>query len=273
MSLNLFTFDSYKDYVNGWISNQPKSGHGLLGRLAKHLLVHPVVMSQVFRGSRDLTLEQAASVTAFVGLSDIERDYFLLLVNRDRAGTRELQAILDRQIKVLRKDSKELKTRIQHKALADDQKAIFYSHWYYSAIRLSLSIPGIQSASAIAEHLSLSPELVVRVLRFLLDCGLVTKHEGQLQMGPSVTHVGHDSPFVARHHTNWRLQGLRALDRNSSTSENSLFYSGPMALSEFAALNIRNDVVSLIERATKVAAHSDSEVLRCLNLDWFSPKE
>ena len=38
--------------------------------------VWSVVMSQVFRGDRELTPEQALGVTKFMGLSELERDYF-----------------------------------------------------------------------------------------------------------------------------------------------------------------------------------------------------
>ena len=90
--------------------------------------------------------------------------------------------------------------------------------------------------------------------------------KGRLDIGPQVTHMGHDSPFVNRHHANWRLKGLQYLE---NLSDNDLFCTGPMALSKEAAKSIRKSLVELIERSTKSAANSDSEVVRCLNIDWF----
>ncbi len=51
--------------------------------------------------------------------------------------------------------------------------------------------------------------------------------------------------------------------------KDNLFYTGPMALSKKAAEKIREAVIDLIEQATKEASVSDSETLRCLNIDWF----
>lgn len=52
-------------------------------------------------------------------------------------------------------------------------------------------------------------------------------------------------------------------------AESDLYYTGPMALSHDAADKIRKLLVELVEKATKTAASSDSEVLRCLTIDWF----
>jgi hypothetical protein len=109
--------------------------------------------------------------------------------------------------------------------------------------------------------------LVANVIRFLLEHKLIVQKGGLFDFGPQVTHVGHDSPFVNRHHANWRLKGLQAMD---TTTSKDLLYTGPMALSEEAAAAIRKLLVELIEKTTKLAADSESETLRCLNIDWFS---
>lgn len=52
-------------------------------------------------------------------------------------------------------------------------------------------------------------------------------------------------------------------------TDEDLYYTGPMALSNEAATEIRKKLVDLVEKATRIAAPSDSEILRCLNIDWF----
>lgn len=231
-----------------------------------HLEVNSVVMSQVFRGDRNLTLEQALAVTKFIGLTDLERDYFLLLVQRARASHHELAKVFSRQLDDLRGRASALKNRVKHQKFTDEDCATFYSHWYYSAIRLGISIPELSSTSMIAAHLKLERSMVAKVIEFLLGNKLVVEKNGRFELGPQVTHIGHDSPFVGRHHANWRLKALQAMDKKA---DSQLFYTGPMALSSEAAQSIRKRVIELIEKSTKTAAASNSEVLRCLNIDWF----
>jgi Domain of unknown function (DUF4423) len=224
-------------------------------------------MSQVFRGDRDLTVEQAVDVAKFIGLSASERQFLLLLVQRARAGTSELAAILTEQIEAARQSSQTLKNRIKHSKLNEIDRSIFYSEWYYSAIRLGLSIEKLNTLGAIADHLDLDRNLVTKVIRFLRENQLIVEKNGKFDLGPQVTHVEHDSPYVNRHRTNWRLKGLQALQ---NVEKDNLFYTGPMALSASAAQGIRENLVELIERSTRAAAGSKSEILACLNIDWFS---
>lgn len=264
--MNIFDFHDYKHCINEWIASQPRNGHGQLRQMALHLNVNSVVMSQIFRGDRDLTVEQGLAISSFIGFTDLERDYFMLLIQKNRAGNRELQTYFEKQLEQLRTAATALKNRVKHQKFTDEDKATFYSQWYYSAVRLGVSIPHLDSAAAVAQHLNLDRALVSKVIDFLKSHELIVEKKGRLDIGPQVTHVGHDSPFVNRHHSNWRLKGLQAME---SPSEKNLFYTGPMALSQDAANDIRKILVETVEKATKKAAPSDSEVLRCLNIDWF----
>lgn len=266
-TMSVFEFQHYKQCTNEWIRTQPRGGHGQLRKLAIHLRVNSVVMSQVFRGSRELTLEQGLGVSKFMGLSDLERDYYLLLVQKARSADHELTEVLNKQLASLRMAAQALKNRVKHQEFTNEDRATFYSQWYYSAVRLSASLPGLDSVSAIAEHLKLDRTLVANVLDFLLAHKLIVEKNGALDLGPQVTHVGHDSPFVTRHHTNWRFKSLQSME---NITPRDLFYTGPMALSEEAALSIRAQLVDVVEKATKAATKSDSETLRCLNIDWFA---
>ncbi len=264
--MNVFEYRSYKRCVNDWISEQKGGGHGQLRRLAIHLGVNSVVMSQVFRGDRELSLEQALGVAAYIGFTEMERDFFLLLVQKDRAGTHDLKLVFEKQMQALNAASQSLKNRVKHQKFTDEDMATFYSQWYYSAIRLGVSIPKLNSTSAIADHLNLDRPLVAKILEFLLKHKLIVEKDGHIDIGPQVTHIGHDSPFVNRHHSNWRLRSLQAMEKITDTD---LYYTGPMALSNEAALSIRELLIELVEKSTKLASASDSEVLRCLNIDWF----
>jgi uncharacterized protein (TIGR02147 family) len=266
----IFDYQSYKQCVNDWVRTQPSEGHGQFRRMAEYLSVHSVIMSQVFRGDRDLTPEQAIGIASFIGLGETERDYFLLLVQHARAGSVDLKNVLEKQMVAAKRHASALKNRVKHEALDEVAKATFYSHWYYSAIRLGVSIPEMSSVNAITSELELDRELVANAIQFLLENGLIVQKNGRLNIGTPVTHVGHDSPFVSRHHTNWRVKGLQSLER---VSESDLHYTGPMALSEAAAQSIRNELIKMIEYATKTASNSRSEILQCLNVDWFGVKK
>lgn len=268
--MSIFNYHNYKQYVNEWISSQPSNGHGQFRQMAYVMGVNSVVMSQVFRGSRELTLEQTLALSKYIGLDTNQRDYFLLLVQKDRAGNFELKEVFEKQLSEMRSVAKNLKSRIKHQKFSDEEKATFYSRWFYSAIRLGISIPELNNTSAIANRLGLDRHLVGQVIEFLLRNNLIIEKKKGFDIGPQVTHIGHDSPFVNRHHSNWRMQALIEMDKSR---KDDLFYTGPMALSKEATEKIREAIINLIEKATKEASDSPSETLRCLSIDWFEVKK
>ncbi len=99
------SFDDYKAFVNDWIAALGKGkSRGQLRRMAEHLRVHPSLLTLVFRGDRDLTLEQAADLTTYLGLGVAESEYFLVLVERSRAGKDRLRQILESRRQRLLRD-------------------------------------------------------------------------------------------------------------------------------------------------------------------------
>ncbi|MCB0408521.1 MAG: TIGR02147 family protein [Bdellovibrionales bacterium] len=265
--MKIYDYEDYKLYVNDWVMTQPKSGYGQFKKIADFIGINSVVISQIFKGDRQLSLEQACEVSRYIGLDDLEKDFFLLLVQIGRSGSHDLTKTLSRQLKEKKKTALNLKSRIKHSQFSNEDKAEFYSQWFYSAIRLSTDIDAINSIDDISSLLGLQRETVANILTFLKNAGLVVEKNNVLNVGPQVTHVGHDSPFVYKHHSNWRLKSLQCMENVSSEKE--LFYTGPMALSEEAADDIRSQAVQFIERATKTASKSNSATVACLNLDWF----
>jgi hypothetical protein len=175
---------------------------------------------------------------------------------------------LDRQLGQLRAQGKRISAQIpQSQILNDQKKALFYSNWHYSATRLLTSIPAYSSVGAIAERLRLPYKLVSEVVEFLLHTGLCVQKDGALEIGPSLTHLDADSPFVARHHANWRLKSLERHDHLDHDRE--LAYTGPMTLSRKDAQRVRSLALELVRNVVETAQPSSSEVLYCLNVDWF----
>jgi uncharacterized protein (TIGR02147 family) len=267
--MSVFQHTDYKESVLAILDSMPKKGYGQFRKIAQHLNINSVIVSQIFKGDRDLTEEQAFDLADYFGFTDLETKYFLLMVQVQRAGTQRLKQHLKKEMSEIKEKAQDLKNRVsREKILTDEAKSIFYSHWYYSGIRLLTSIPSFDNADSIAEKLKLPRSTVVRTLEFLKEYQLVIEEKDKFKMGPRTTHLESTSPHIARHHANWRMQGISKMD---SIQPNELFYSGPMALSEEAADWVRAQLVDLIQKVVVKVSDSESERLACLNIDWFDP--
>lgn len=265
--MTIFDFDDYRKFVRERIASMPKRGHGQYRKIAQFLSIGSVNVSQVFKGDRHLTLEQAWELSRFFGLAKLESQYFVTLVEKDRAATVSLKKYFEERLEDLRQRAMDLKQRLPQQAqLSDEAKAVFYSSWTYSGIRLLSSIAKFQTPDLIAQYFNLPLNQVNRILEFLVATGLCRENAGKYSIGPSSTHLEASSPLIARHHTNWRLKSVEHLERLQT---DELCLSMPCSLSPRAFRVIRKELTDCIERITKIIDEAPCEELACLNVDFF----
>lgn len=265
--ISIFDFASYREYLQAAIGAMGAQGYGVKGRIAAALAVSSSLVSQMLKGEKTLTPDQASDLCDFLGLSEIEADYFHLLVDLDRAGSHRYQQKIRRKILLLQEQSRQIGKRVpRHKELSDVQRAIYYSSWLYTGVRNLTAIPGLDSAQAVAKHLGLEPGVVNRVLRFLVANGLCREENGKMTYGPASTHIDKESPFVNKHHQNWRIQAIQSMDRKV---DDDIFFTSPMSLSKDTAAEIQKRIPDFIQSVMKISGPSESEMTACLNIDWF----
>lgn len=265
--MDFFNLKEYRKIIKNRLLQYPKKGYGVLKQIADHLRVNSTFISQVVNGAKDFNLEQASLLCEFFGFTDLETKYFLLLIQLERAGNETLKKFLRKEIEQVRKESEKLSTRLPAKEiLSESDKGIFYSQWYYSAIRQISHLPGSHTAESIATDLRLPRKMVSSAIDFLLRTGLCIEEKGKIKLGQRSTHLGPESPFVKMHHTHWRAKAMDLFEQEDSFR---LHYSSPMTLLEKDVAKIRLMLVECIENIGKTVDSSEPEAFYCINMDWF----
>lgn len=265
--MSVFNYTDYKAFVRERVHQMPHRGRGQFQLMARCLDVNSTVISQIFKGLRHLNPEQGLKLADFLGLSELETKYFINLILKERAGTQDLKKYFLKEEAKLKAEAQNIKTRIiAHAEITDEHKALFYSNWYYSGIRMLTALPEYNTVDQIAEYFDLSRATVQQVIEFLLATGLCIKKNEELQVGPQSTHLDSKSPLINNHRRNWRI---KALERINQHHENDLFYSGPMSLSKEDKALLREELVGVIAKVLKRVQKSKEEELACLNIDWF----
>jgi uncharacterized protein (TIGR02147 family) len=258
--LNIYAFRDYRRYLK-----EELAPHGRQARLAEHLKVPSVTVSQVLSAKRDFSLEQAFDACEFFALDAQARKYFLLMVQSARAGSARLRAEFEEQMKALASEATQISMIVPaSKALDEVGKAIFYSDWRYSAVRIATSIPEFQTASALQEKFGLPSRRVREILDFLLRSGLCKLKDGRFQIGPTSTHLDKRSPWIGMRSQQWRQKAVESLERDGN-----VVYTAPVSLAREDADKLRSEILSWISAFAKRIEPSKAEVLWCLNLDWF----
>lgn len=265
--LNIFEYSSYSEYINDWIASQGQGGYGIKGKMSRALEVSSTFISLMLKNQKTLTPDQASDLCDFIGLTEIESDFFHLLVEYERAGKFRYKEKIIKKISFLKDQANKIGRRVQrHKELTDEQKAIYYSTWLYTGIRNLSAVPQYSNANDIAKKLNLDQSLVNKVIKFLIENDLCQEKNGKISYGPASLHVDKDSPFVNKHHQNWRLQGIQKMENRY---DSDVFFTSPMSLSKETAEQIKKMIPHFIQEVMKIVGPSPSEITTCLNIDWF----
>jgi uncharacterized protein (TIGR02147 family) len=264
--MDIFEFDSYKEFVRQKIQSMGNQGRGQFQSIAHYLSVHTTLISHVFSGSKDLNLEQSFALCDYLGFTELEREYFLALVGRDRAGTIKLKTYFQDKIDKFKKQSQTLTHRLVSRAvLKFEDQALFYSEWYFSAVRLLITVEQDQDPSSLSEKLGISVDRINYVLDFLLKTGLLIKEKGHYHLGPKRTHLDASSPLAARHHKNWHL---KAMESYENVGSDEIIFTCPVLLDKKDVIKLKKLIMEFIDKADLIFEASGSEKLYCLNIDW-----
>lgn len=267
MLQELFDYQDYRVYLRIYFKSLPKGGFGQLSKVARALDIQPSLLTGILQGAKNLTPEQALELTHHLQMSELEAEYFTLLVQYDRAGTERLRERLRLKLTEVKAKSELLKNRLPPKTeLPEQVKAQFYSQWFYSAVRMATSIDEIRAPEQIAEKLGLSRQTVIKVLELLVLNNVVENRDGIYRMGAQSTHVGAGEMLVSRHHTNWRLKAIEKLNQDSTTG---LHFTSPLSISQSDLENVRKILAHSIDAIFDVVDPSPAEEVACLCIDWF----
>jgi uncharacterized protein (TIGR02147 family) len=260
---------SYLDYRKYLENRLPVSGkeRGIRSRLAEALSCQTAFISRVLHGEAHFSLEHGVVINRFLKHTDAEGEFFLLLVQLARAGSEELRKFFEKQIAGILEKRQHIAERIQVKNdLSHEDQMRYYSTWYYAAIHVLITVPEFQTIEALTNYLRLPRSQIEAALEFLTSTGLVTRDGNSFRAGTTRIHIGKNSPMISKHHTNWRMRAIDAIDR---FSRDDLFYSGPVSISHADAEKIHAKYLKFIEEIEAIVKPSKEEGVYCLGLDFY----
>lgn len=267
--MNVYDAKTYREFVRASLDGGERGARrGAVKKLAHHLKCHSTYVSQVTSGRADFSLDQGARFCSYHKLTADQTEFFLDLLSRDRAATREAkqhyQARVDRRLQEL-SDMKK-RWRITE-TLTAEQELKYYGTWVPQAVHLLCQLPGLHTADSVARALRLPLEVARQTLADLESLGFV---EADLQGYRSIrdtVHLGTDSRMYARNHVNWRLKAIQ--DMAAGGALPGRHYSSVISMSAETAKEIEALILQHIEKTRDAVLPSPPEQLYVYNLDFY----
>jgi len=263
MNIDVYECDHYVDVIKEAVQ---QSSRGFKSHLARAMRCQPSYLSQVLSGGVELTLDQAYACARFLAFNRQETDVFLLIVQRDRAGTHELKSYFTDQIVQFRREQQVLSTRLGEKTeISAEDYNDYYSAWYHSAIHVATSIPSMQDSRIIAEKLNLDMDVVEASLRLLKKMNLVEQVGGAWKNSHNDLHVPDSSPLHVANHMNWRSFYCQSIQQQN---EDTIHYTAVHSLSIKDLGKLKKLIFEFIENSRSIVGPSKEEKIVAVGLDF-----
>ncbi len=264
--MKVFDFENYKDFIK-WQIGENTNISGYKGQLAQAAGCQRAYISQVLGSHVHLTPDQAVGLAEFWLLQNSERDYFLELVNIDRAGTMALKKIIMDRLRNLKSSNDTVTGRIRKPSIeVAALQAQYYGSWHYSAIHILLTVSNYRTIPKIAERLNLSKSTVMAALVVLEKIGLVVKMGEAWQAVSFDLHLPKGSPLNSNNHMNWRVQAIQS---SHVFDSNDIHFSSVYSMSEMDFRKLRKQILQLISDSREIALASDAQDVFSFCCDFF----
>ena len=263
---SVFLFKTYKAYLKALIEG--KTQRGLMTKLAQAAGCELSYLSRVLSQEIHITPDHAFKIAGALNLNTTERDYFLCLVDLERAGDPTYRDFLKNKLKSMVQQNEDLSKKTSNPITQMNQFEFLYnSNWAYCAIHLLVSIPHFQSVQKISQRLQIPEPMVQMYLAQLAEMGFVRKRSATTwEYLTGASHTPKNSPLVPMYHSNWRT---RAVLDSQNFQNDGLHYTNVQSLSVPCFENIKQLLLSSISEVERLAGPSACEELVNVNIDVF----
>jgi hypothetical protein len=263
MEKTVFDFADYKEFLKYHLS----SSWGEVSKLAKSAGCQRSYLSRVLNEHVHLTPDHGYGVCAHFKLSIMETEYFMLLLELARSGSKEYRIHLEKKLQSLRREQENIAKRLNRMQITPGEtESTYYSAWYWSAIHIATSVRELQTPESIAKHFQLPEALVRLVLEKLKYHGLIQGASGRWKYGKGEVHIPRTSPLVSLHHQNWRE---RAAINSRLMDPESVHFTVVQSMDRKAYDEIKRLVLEIVESSSQIAGPAPCEEVVCFNIDLF----
>ena len=264
IGMNVYKYNDYRDLIKYHLEQAGRGGHTRLSEVAG---CQSSYLSQVLGGGTHLNVEQVIAIAKSWGLDTDDTDYFIALVQRDRASSRHARTYWEQKIALTAKNKKQLSERLStRRLLNEEEQTKYFAVWFYPAIHTLSAVSELRSMKIMASRLGISFETVARAANDLAGMGLVSV-EGDMITPVSFDIHARSSAHNVSYHNVWRnIASQRLQDRLPGENYH---YTALYSLSASDVDKLKDLITEFINTTRKIVAPSKEETAVCLALDLF----
>ncbi len=265
--MNIFIYNTYKQFLKAFISRH--DARGIISQIAAICGCDRTYISQVLNGKADLTPDHMIQFSEHYGLDEIESNYLLLLLLRDRSASLKVRRNLGIRLRTLKTEALTVSNKISStespQEITEELRTQYYTNWMYVAVHILTSIAEYQTQAAIAQKIHIPITTVNQVLKDLEAMRLVRAEKGRFVHSGGDVYLPRQSSQISAHHLGWRM---KAVER--SLEKDDVHYTSAFSVSTNDVEKLRIQIVDLIESQRLLVRNSGAEVACAFCVDFFA---
>lgn len=243
-------------------------GVGIKSKLAKSIGCQAAYISRVLAGQAELSTDQLCRAADFFHLTESEKEFWLYILLENRATDKHTKELFLKRAKEVQGNVKSLKNRLRASSTLDSAyETQYYRSWALPALHIATRIEALQTVNEIAAAFSLSPDDCLRSLRTLVKIGAVEEKDGQFRSLKQDLHLGVDSPWLPKHHMNWRI---KTAGKMMEESLEGLHYSSVISCSKADLDALREIFTEAISKSRGIVQKSADELVAHYAIDLYT---
>jgi hypothetical protein len=262
-----FESQTYRDFLRSRLEDDTQSGRGARTRLAQAMNCQLSYVSLVLSEQRELSSDQLIRAAQYYRLTQAETEYLLLLLERERSGSREAKNFYSELLRARLDGHNQMRSRMKvDQDLSESDKATYYSEPGYAAIHMLVTIPGEWTNTSISKRLKMDLQKTSQMTAFLSSRSLLKEQGGKFKPGTQYLFLSKESPLISQHHANWRLHAIEHL---RSYGPRDTHLSLAVTLSQDDVEKLRTRIGEFVAEISSTIKQSKEEELMVFNLDFY----
>ncbi|MCB0406737.1 MAG: DUF4423 domain-containing protein [Bdellovibrionales bacterium] len=238
--------------------------------LAKNLGIQASYVTNVTKERAHFSADQIHMIGESIGLSNLETEFLVLLMEWERSTFLQRKKQLKKQIAEFqhRHLSSQRYVESNKLSLSDTDLQTYYLDPHIELIHLYLGLPGkSQNEKDIAGIFHLSPESVGQIIDFLQSKKLIEFQNGRWVRHRIQQHLSAESPLCQPHQQLVRFQTIEKLGRLEK--QDLYTFMATVTMDEDTRLQIQAQFLKFLKKAESLVKSSKPKGIYQLQFDMF----
>lgn len=269
--MDIYSENDYRFVLSDVLTQRKAIDKSLTAQaMAATARISKAYLSQVLKGKAHLNQDQLFVVCDYLGLSQEERRYLVLLLEHGRSGNKNRREELAKRLKRIRAEKLETHHHLKVPVIEPGQEDFsdFYLNPVNILVHIALTIPKfIKNPTKICEVYELSQEQLSDALRVLMRLGILSKDKESYRLNQTKFHLPSTSPIYKAWRNQMKLHALMGLQR--AKKEDTYSLNVTFSASKKTKEQIQKKILALVNESEELVSSSPKEEIYQLSIDLF----